>query len=388
MKPCALLSLMVLCAAAPAPPATQPTLIAAFHGGGGLLGQAEPIGGPPMNVRWTFSVRDSEPPTSAPTTEPEHAASIEIQAQPIIAGQMVYVADGAGGLHALDLSSGKQRWEYHSADGFETSPLVMDGEVFLGDLGGIFHAVAAADGKKLWTFDAGNTIHSSANSINGEIVFGTDGADIYCLSTAGKQVWHAKAGDRINGAPAVAGNEVFVSGCDAQLRALNNADGSERFVSDLGALAPGSPAVLADRMVIGTDEGRVVCMPIGGGKPIWEFEGIDEHAMVYASPAVADGVAVIGARDRKVYGLDVTSGKVLWSFATRGDVDASPVISGERVYAASRDKHLYVLDLQSGKLLWDFNAGRPIAAGVAIGEGVLVLADTGGTVRCLEPAKP
>ena len=388
MKWWALLGVLVLCAAAPSPPTTQPATIAAFHGGGGLLGQAEPIGGPPMPVRWTFSVRDSGPPSTAPTTEPEHVASIEIQAQPIIAGQTVYVADGAGGLHALDLASGKQRWAYHAADGFETSPLVMEGCVFLGDLGGIFHAVSTETGKQLWTFDAGNTIHSSANWIDGDIVFGTDGADIYCLSTKGKQIWHAKAGDRINGAPAVAGNAVFVSGCDAQLRALNGADGSERYVSDLGALAPGSPAVLADRMVIGTDEGRVVCMPIGGGKPIWEFDGVEEHAMVYASPAVADGVAVIGARDRKVYGLDVATGAVKWSFVTRADVDASPLISSGRVYAASRDKHLYVLDLQSGKLLWDFNAGRPIAAGVAIGEDVLILADTGGIVRCFEPAKP
>jgi outer membrane protein assembly factor BamB len=372
--------------------ATQPTSFSAFHGGGGMLGVAPPIGPPPMRVRWTFSTKVEEraaapdpSPTTTPSTQPHHEAQAGIEGAPTIDGQSVYVADGGGTLHAIDLATGKQRWTYHSDDGFETSPLVMNGRVYIGDLSGIFHAVSVADGKKLWTFDAENTIHSSANAVDGNIVFGTDGADIFCLSPEGKQLWQAKAGDRINGAPAVAGGSVFVSGCDAQLRALKVGTGEEQFASDIGALAPGSPVVLDDRIIIGTDQGRVVAMPRDGGKSLWEFDGVAEHAMVYGSPATADGIVVVGARDRNVYALDVATGKLLWTFPTRGDVDASPLISSGRVYIASRDRHLYVLNLKTGKELWSFNAARPISASPAIGSGVLVLADTGGTVRCLEP---
>ena len=141
------------------------------------------------------------------------------------------------------------------------------------------------------------------------------------------------------------------------MRALGAADGKEKFVSDIGALAPGSPAVLGDRIVIGTDEGHVLCMPRDGGKPLWEFDGVADHAMVYGSPATAEGIVVVGAHDRNVYGLDLSSGALKWKFPTRGDVDASPLISAGRVYVASRDKHLYVLDLQSGRELWKFNRG-------------------------------
>jgi eukaryotic-like serine/threonine-protein kinase len=381
----------ILLAATPttAPATTQPTNFSAFHGGGGMLGVAPPIGPPPMRVRWTFSTRLDEPaaaPTTAPTTQPHRSGQAGIEGAPTIDGQTVYVADREGALHAVDLATGKERWTYHSDDGFETSPLVMNGRVYIGDLSGIFHAVSAADGKKIWIFDAQNTIHSSANAIDGNIVFGTDGADIFCLSPQGKQIWQAKAGDRVNGAPAVAGGLVFVSGCDAQLRALSVGAGEEKFATDIGALAPGSPAVLDDRIIIGTDQGRVVCMPRDGGKSIWEFDDIGEHAMVYGSPAVADGIVIVGARDRNVHALDIATGKPLWNFPTRGDVDASPLISSGRVYVASRDKHLYVLDLKTGAQLWSFNAARPISASPAIGSGVLVIADTAGTVRCLEPA--
>jgi len=396
-------------AAATAPATTQPIAFSAFHGGGGMLGVAPPIDPPPMRVRWTFSTRADEPataPATAPTTQPHrdgqagadsltaaglttqphHSGAAGVEGAPTIDGQSVYVADGGGALHAIDLATGKERWTYHSDDGFETSPLVMNGRVYVGDLSGIFHAVSVADGKKLWTFDAENTIHSSANAVDGNIVFGTDGADIFCLDSEGRKIWQAKAGDRVNGAPAAAGGLVFVSGCDAQLRALTVGAGEEKFAADIGALAPGSPAVLDDRIIIGTDQGRVVCMPRDGGKSIWEFDDIGEHAMVYGSPAVADGIVIVGARDRNVHALDLANGKPLWSFPTRGDVDASPLISSGRVYVASRDKHLYVLDLKTGAQLWSFNAARPISAGPVIGSGVLVIADTAGTVRCLEPA--
>jgi outer membrane protein assembly factor BamB len=381
--------------AASGTPATSPSTSAtpafsAFHGGAGMLGVAPPIGAPPMRVRWTFSTKSDEPaaaPTTYPTTQPHHSGPAGVEAAPTIDGQSVYVADASGALHAIDLATGKTRWVYHADDGFETSPLVMNGRVYLGDLSGTFHAVSATDGQKIWTFDAQNSIHSSANAIDGNIVFGTDGADILCLSPEGKQIWQAKAGDRVNGAPAVAGGLVFVSGCDAQLRAIDVTNGQEKFAADIGALAPGSPAVLADRVIIGTDQGRIVCMPRDGGKSLWEFDGVGEHAMVYGSPAISDGIVVVGARDRNVYAVEVTSGKLLWTFPTRGDVDASPTISSNRVYIASRDRHLYVLDLKTGAPLWNFNAARPITASPAIGGGVVVIADTAGTVRCLEPAR-
>ncbi len=385
-------------------PATQPSFdpadAPAFHGGGPLLGEAQPIPAPPMKVRWTFRAEDEKPaaaapdpttqPSTQPATRPVRAVPASFEAGAAVVGDTVYVGDTAGGLHALDLQTGKSNWRYVAEEGFGVVPLVMNGRVFIGDLGGVFHCVSAETGKKIWTFDGGSTIHSSANFVGTDrVVFGDDGSDIYCLSAAdGKQLWQSHAGDRVNGAPAVADGLVFVSGCDAQLRAIKAADGSEQWSTDIAALAPGSPAIASDRIVIGTDQGRVVCVPRAGKanvKPIWTFEGVGAQAMVYSSPAVADGTVVFGARDRHVWALDLATGKSRWSFATRGDVDASPVVSGGRVYAASKDKHLYVLDLQTGQPLWEFNAAKQITASPTVARGVVILCDMAGVVRCLAP---
>jgi len=347
----------------------------AFHGGGPLRGVAPAIAAGPLALRWTYKADDQE------------AASISGSAA--IVGGVAYVGDSRGVLHAVNLATGKAKWTYKASDGIEASPLVYDGKVMLGDLGGTFHCVSAADGKKLWSFDSESNIHSSAN-LAGEgkyarVIFGDDGSNVICLSIAdGSKTWEQSTGDRVNGAPAIGFGAAFVSGCDAHLHAMKLTDGSEQFSADVGAICPGAPAILDDRIVIGTDGGHVVCFS-SAGKQLWEFEGIDDNAMVYSSPAVADGIVVVGARDRKVHALDLATGKQKWEFTTHGDVDSSPAISGGRVFIGSRDKKLYVLDLKTGQLAGEFTAGRAITASPAIGEGVVVVGDEAGDLYCLEP---
>ena len=364
----------------------------AFHNGGPLLGVAAPIPAPPMKVRWTFRA-DSDPAPVKPNDAGASSVTPAYESAAAIVNGVVFAADRSGALRAIDLKTGKRLWTYRSEGGFLAGPAVVDGSVYIGDEDGIFHAVDAKTGQKRWTFDAGSGIHSSANFHEGKIVFGDDGADIFCLSADGKKLWDAKAGDRVNGSPAIGAAmegqsaSVFVSGCDAELRSIDIATGKERFAHEMGALCPGSPAVLPDRIIIGTDGGKIVCVSADGQKQIWAFEGVKQQAMVYSSPAVDGNTVVAGARDRNVYALDATTGEKKWSFPTSGDVDSSPVISAGRVYIGSKDKHLYVLDLATGKKLWDFTASRQITATPAIADGVVVIGDAGGSLYCLEPTK-
>ncbi|HEX8914802.1 MAG TPA: PQQ-binding-like beta-propeller repeat protein [Humisphaera sp.] len=345
----------------------------AFHGGGELRGEGKAIGASPLRQRWLF--------------KPDEPGAV--QGSAAIVGQSVYVGDAKGRLYCLNLADGTPKWTYTVKDGsFEASPLVLDGRVYIGDASGVFHCVDAEKGTKVWTYDAGDgqPIHASANAWGGRVVFGNDGSDVICLNAAdGTKAWQVSTGDRVNGAPAIGNGLAFVSGCDAKLHAIDVATGKEKYATELGNIAPGSPAVLPDRTVVGLDQGRVVAVAADGSKTLWEYKDVKDGAMVYASPAVADGVVVVGARDRQVHAINAADGTKKWTFGTRGDVDSSPAVAGGRVYVGSRDKKLYVLDLQTGKSLGDFQAARAIEAPPAIGQGVVVIGDTSGGVYCLEP---
>jgi outer membrane protein assembly factor BamB len=267
---------------------------------------------------------------------------------------------------------------------------VLNHRVYLGDLDGLMHCVSADKGQKVWTFDSGGAIHASANATaDGKVIlFGNDNAQVFALDTDGKQLWEGKGGDRINACPAVGFDAAFFTGCDARLLALGLKDGQETFAIELGAMAPGSPALLDDRIIAATGEGSVVAYTPDGQKQLWKYEEVDQsQAMFYASPAVADGVVVIGCRDRQVHAIDANTGKRVWAFKTRGDVDATATISDGRVFVGSKDKKLYVLDLKTGKKLWEFTAGRGIVAGPAIAGGAIVVGDTAGNVYCFQPEK-
>ena len=358
----------------PAPFVPVGERFAAAQGGGAMLGVAPDIDPPPMTPRWTYL-----------TNETDRAS---INAAPVICGDLVYVADARGVVHAIELDTGSAKWKYETEDGFATSPLIVGDRLFIGDLAGVMHCVSTDTGKLIWKRDTEAPIHASANSDGRHILLGNDGADVLCLSPEdGKIIWKAQAGDRINAAPGIADGRAFYSGCDAHLRAYEVATGKELFDYDMGLLSGASAVIVQDRVIVSLDQGQVMCLGTDGTTRHWIYEQVEDSAMVYGTPAVYDGIVVVGARDRQIHAIDLNTGKRLWAFRTKGDVDGSPTISAGRVYVGSVDKKLYVLDLKTGKLIWQFAAGRSIDGGVAIGQGMVVFGDSAGHVYCLESAK-
>jgi outer membrane protein assembly factor BamB len=59
-----------------------------------------------------------------------------------------------------------------------------------------------------------------------------------------------------------------------------------------------SPAICGDKVVVGSEDGRVYLLSLSGGKELWNYE-IGQP--VTSSPAVARGQVAIGAEDGFVY---------------------------------------------------------------------------------------
>ena len=79
-----------------------------------------------------------------------------------IADGVLYAADLAGFLHALDAASGKPLWKYDTFAAVWGSPLVADGKVYLGDEDGDLVVLAAGrEMKKLAEVNLGNAIYTA-----------------------------------------------------------------------------------------------------------------------------------------------------------------------------------------------------------------------------------
>ena len=59
-----------------------------------------------------------------------------------------------------------------------------------------------------------------------------------------------------------------------------------------------SPAICGDKVIVGSDDGRLYLLRLADGKQLWSYE-IGQP--VTSSPAVAGGLVVVGCDDGYVY---------------------------------------------------------------------------------------
>jgi eukaryotic-like serine/threonine-protein kinase len=341
-----------------------------FRGSPQLTGvAAEPLKAP-LKVQWTYEAGES------------------VESSAAIVNGTVFVGSQPGVLVALDLVSGKRKWEYKVSEAglAESSPAVARDLVLVGDLGGVLHAVGAADGKARWTFKTGAEIKSSPVVVGDRVLIGSYDAHLYCLGLDGALVWKIETKAQVHATPAVRNGVAYVAGCDEVLRAIRIADGRELFTMSSGSYTAASPAIVGSRAYYGTFESEVLAVDLDARKFLWRYRHAERNFPFYASAAVANGRVFVGGRDKMVHGLDAATGKAIWTFTTRARVDSSPAVAGGIVWVASNDGRLYALDAASGKSVWEFDAGGPLSASPAIAGGRLVIGSQDGTVFCLGPA--
>ncbi len=337
-----------------------------FRGSEKLWGVSETSLPDPLQLRWTFQAMES------------------IESSAAIVDGVVYVGSADGTLHAVDLASGKARWQYKTKGPIgESSPCVRGGLAYIGDLDGVFHAVDAATGKVRWTHQAEQEIKSSPIWFDNHVFIGSYDQYLYCLSaTEGSLIWKFKADGPVHCTPSIDSGRIFISGCDEIFRAVSLSTGKELFHLPLYAYTGASPAVRDELVYVGTFGNEVMAIDLKKRVPRWRYQHPVRNFPFYSSAAVANDRIVVGGRDKIVHCLNRATGKTFWTFSTRARVESSPLIAGNRVFVGSNDGHLYVLDLATGKKLWDFTAGAPLSASPAASLGTLVIGSQDGALYC------
>ncbi|MER3439456.1 MAG: hypothetical protein C4346_18730, partial [Chloroflexota bacterium] len=66
---------------------------------------------------------------------------VPVIASPVIAGNVVYLGDRAGRLHALDAETGRELWQATISGEIFASPAVVRGAAFIGTTAGQFCAI-------------------------------------------------------------------------------------------------------------------------------------------------------------------------------------------------------------------------------------------------------
>jgi outer membrane protein assembly factor BamB len=232
-----------------------------------------------------------------------------VVSSPALAGGLVYFGDQSGRFWALNASTGAEAWNRSYDSGIWGSPTVAGGRVYFGDITGGFHCLDATNGTSVWQAQwDGSDVYSSACVQGGRVLISRGLGDVLmCLDAAtGDEVWHFSPANHVYASVAVRAGVVYCHSWK-YLWAIpwDDPDSS-------GEITPGealwsfftndtqggsSPTVSGDRVVVGSDAGRVFCLYTGNGTLAWEAP---MPGFVYSSPAVALGRVYIGSTSGKV----------------------------------------------------------------------------------------
>jgi outer membrane protein assembly factor BamB len=250
---------------------------------------------------------------------------IGVRQGPVVADGRVYAAAIYGGVHALDLQTGKTVWTYEPAKVKKHSKLRLSGGPGVGE---------------------------------GLVVIGTlDGQVIALDANDGTEKWRAKVTGEVIAAPAIAQGIVFVRSNDGRVTAFDASNGTQKWFNprELPALTVrGNAPVVAGPGVlfIGNDDGSVAALAMQDGRTVWDQM--------------------------------VASGEGRTELERMSDIDGAPVLEGNTLFVSSFKSQTMAIDGPTGRPLWTRDHGG--AGGVALTSGNVFVTDNKGGVFGLDKA--
>lgn len=280
------------------------------------------------------------------------------RSRPVVAGDVVFFADGDGAIVARDVATGNARWSTKVATPgtIEGAELVTGGDVVLAQSIRETIALRRSDGVERWRYSApldttydGNpgvvqATHAVADATTAYIpAWGASVSAVDLTTASPRWKWHfgrvssdTAANVFRSGATgvAIAGDTVFAAvwhdrdvssgGRDAFLVALDRQNGRELSRVALPRGTNGSvsvsaaPLVFTDVVVVATVYGYVYGVNRTSLEIAWTFRSAQFVFATLSQPAAMGDVLYIDGGDERLYALDAHNGAVLWTVASVG----------------------------------------------------------------------
>ena len=280
--------------------------------------------------------------------------------------------------------------------GFGFAPAVRKDVIYAASPDGTIVSVDASTGKQNWRITAERKLSAGVGAGTNSVVVGTDKADVFAFDTSGKPIWKGKVSSEVAGPPTNAENIVVVWSLDGKIFALNEADGSrkwvyQRTVPPLTVRRFAGGVASRGGLFTGTAGGKLLAMDLATGALGWEANvatpkgstELERIADVTSLPVVEERQVCAAAYQGRVACFEVVRGNTTWSrdFSSLSGI----TIDNRYLYLTSDDGAIHALDKTTGASAWKqdklaarFPSGPAVIGdylGVVDAEGYLHLLD-------------
>lgn len=304
----------------------------------------------------------------------------------------IYEANDAGVLHAIDPTTGKDRWTYDGkgkigGDLSTTAAVLPDRTIaWPGSRNTLFGLTP--DGSLRWTVALKGVPLSPAIAGDGTLYVMTENGNLSAITVTGSAAkirWTVALGKSSFGSPAIRSDGAVLTTVDDDLVAVHDGGGkgTVRWRFAAGKAVEVSPAVTPSGItVLGTDDGfEYGVSPVG--KQVWKHPVM---GFSYSSPAVVSNVSAwFGDNGGVLTHINPTTGSVLGSTNATpgvkrpGNIWTAPLVDAAGdTYYGTNDGHIYGYG-PAGKQLFDLPTGKTVASYPALTAdgGLLIGSDDG-----------
>ncbi|MEI6563171.1 MAG: PQQ-binding-like beta-propeller repeat protein [bacterium] len=332
-----------------------------------------------MSVGWRFKV--GEP----------------VSQTPAVNGHGIYAVTDRGGVVALN-SEGVKRWTATlpkmprpPQELFSTPPLWVNGLIIAGTDKGLIYAFDSENRILKWKVKIGDDIYGALNWMKPDdkhgvsvIALSRNNGSLYRLDlTNGRVIWASKPCGRSDGSPAVGTGLIVFGGCDSALHYISADTGDVVGKTEFEERGPVAGGVTIDgnQAFVGTRDGSIVCADLKTFCLVWTNRVAESE--IFTTPAVTADRIVAGSNDGSIYCLNRADGKKIWSVSTQGN-PTSPLVVGDQVVVTSGGA-LSLLKLADGKTVWIDKVCDSMSP-PAVTSGKMIVGTDDGYIVLFQPA--
>ena len=300
----------------------------------------------PLMCNWTFDT----------TTTADDVVGVRGigNASPVIGTELLYFANDAGNVYALDIETGEQRWRYTNSDPVHSvsSPTQAGNTLFVG-IDDKLHALAADTGARKWAATIGDGAIDGSPTVVGDIVVAQSEQVHGIDRETGTIEWTVETNGGRQSVLAAMDKMVYVVDT-TQLHAIDGTDGSTKWMTELDCELSTSPVVSDTTVFVGGEDGTLTAIEADSGQTNWR---VDVGTEIEASPAVANGTIYIGTAGvfdgkNNLYAIDAADGTIEWTFGdTLEPIRSAPVVADNTVLTGYSGQ-LFALAADTGEKRW------------------------------------
>lgn len=324
----------------------------------------------------------------------------------------VYYGDMSGVVRAVDRSDGTVQWTFNTGDTEVRGVVAAGGHVYAatrtGTSDGAIYKLDMNDGTQHWKWNDSTDGLMGPVAVNGTIYAASQDGNVYAVNDDGTTKWtFSGATDQYVSTPHVSNNTVFVGNDDGGMRAIDAADGTQRWNASAGDdRVRASPVHYKGNVYFGTvDNGYIYAINESTGSTEWTYNSI--NGVINYGVSVFDGKIYYGG-DRYAEAVHAKNGTLAWRYDSgTGSIRTSVTNTNDTLYFGDHSGTVYALEEDTGNERWTYATGDTEMFGnPTVSEGTLLIgsdtkihafdADTGthlwsnadGDVRRIAVASP